>query len=513
MKPIRIMFGLVALAALLSNPLLAAEPSAPKPNIVILYGDDVGYGDLGCYGATAVKTPNVDRLASEGLRFTSAYCSSATCTPSRFSLLTGEYAFRQKGTGVLPGDARLIIQPARPTLASILQQAGYKTGIVGKWHLGLGSGKIDWNGEVKPGPCEVGFDYSFIMAATADRVPCVYIEGHNVVGLTPGDPIEVSYKTPFPGEPLASTSSEPLKMTAEPNHSQALVNGIGRIGYMKGGNSALWKDEEMADLYTRHALEFIDREKARPFFLYLATTDIHVPRVPNPRFTGKTTMGPRGDAIVEFDDCVGAVLKKLDELKLSDHTLVILSSDNGPVIRDGYNDGAVEKLGDHKPAGPFSGGKYKLLEGGTRVPFIVRWPRRVKPGVSDAIVGQVDLCASMAALVGQHPAIATMSDSMNVMPALLGDAKTARADIVEYNGRLALRQGDWKLMPKAETFPARKRGAAQDDGTFALFNLATDPGETKDVAAEHPEVVQTMRDRLEKIRGAKAEQARGTNPE
>ena len=184
----------------------------------------------------------------------------------------------------------------------------------------------------------------------------------------------------------------------------AVVNGIGRIGFMKGGKAALWKDEDMADTFTRKGVEFIERHKDQPFFLYFATHDIHVPRVPHPRFVGQTTMGARGDAIVQFDWCVGELLATLDRLQLTDNTLVILSSDNGPVLDDGYKDGAVEKLGDHKPAGPFRGGKYTIFEGGTRMPFVVRWPGRVKPGVSDALVSQVDFCASFAALAGQTSA-------------------------------------------------------------------------------------------------------------
>jgi arylsulfatase A-like enzyme len=377
------------------------------PNIVYIYGDDIGYGDFSCYGATSVQTPSVDRLAKEGLRFTCAYCSSATCTPSRYSLLTGEYAFRQKGTGVLPGDAALIIKPGRATLPSILKKAGYATAVVGKWHLGLGEygSKADWNGEVKPGPLEVGFDYAFIMAATGDRVPCVYIENHRVVGLMAEDPMFVNYNEAYPGEETGVSIRDKLKLDWSHGHNNAVVNGIGRIGFMKGGQSALWKDEDMAEQFTQHAVEFIKRSQDKPFFLYFATHDIHVPRVPNRRFVGQTSMGPRGDAIVEFDACVNVILDLLDQLKLTDRTLVILSSDNGPTLDDGYKDGANEKVGSHRPAGPLRAGKYSLFEGGTRIPFIVRWPGHVQPGVSDALVDQVDLAASLAALTGQKPTL------------------------------------------------------------------------------------------------------------
>jgi arylsulfatase A-like enzyme len=490
------------LVACLSTAVVAAPPEA-RPNIVLIYADDLGYGDVGCNGATAVKTPNVDKLAQTGLRFTSGYCTSATCTPSRYSLLTGEYAFRKRGTGVLPGDAGLIIEPGRTTLPAILKQAGYTTAAVGKWHLGLGeTGKIDWNGEIKPGPLDVGFDYSFIMAATGDRVPCVYIENRRVVGLLSEDPIAVNYKEPFPGERTGKTNRESLRMDWSAGHNMAVVNGIGRIGYMKGGKAALWQDEDMADQFTRHALDFIERSKDKPFFLYFATHDIHVPRVPNARFVGKTGMGPRGDAIAQFDWCVGEIMRKLGELKLTENTLVIFTSDNGPVLDDGYKDGANEKLGPHKPAGPYRAGKYSLFEGGTRVPFVVNWPGQVKPGVSDALVSQVDFCATFAALTGQKPDARTMADSMNVLPALLGRSRTGRDHIVEHASRIALREGNWKFIPPGKVMD---RLGPWDSVTLAapggLYDLTNDPGETKNLAAQHPDRVRAMQAKLRAIRG------------
>jgi len=482
----------------------SAQPS--RPNIVLIYADDLGYGDLGCYGAKAVQTPHVDRLAREGLRFTSAYAAAATCTPSRYSLLTGEYAFRQKGTGVLPGDAGLIIRPGRATLPAVLRKAGYRTAVVGKWHLGLGEpGGLDWNKPIQPGPREVGFDYSFILPATGDRVPCVYVENGRVVGLDPADPIRVSYQKPFPGEPTALTNREALKLDWSHGHNMAVVNGIGRIGYMTGGKAALWKDEEMADTFTRRAVAFLERQpRDQPFFLYFATHDIHVPRVPHPRFVGKTTMGPRGDAIVEFDWCVGELLDALERLGFATNTLVILTSDNGPVLDDGYKDGAVEKVGDHKPAGPWRGGKYSAFEGGTRMPFLVRWPGRVKPGVSDALLSQVDLPASLAALVGQPWPAGDGPDSQNVLPALLGASKTGRDHVVQFAGILALRQGDWKYIQPGKG-PARAPNTnveRPNDPAGMLFNLADDPGERQNLATRFPQKLKEMAAALEQIRQA-----------
>jgi arylsulfatase A-like enzyme len=353
---------------------------------------------------------------------------------------------------------------------------------------------------------EIGFDYSFITAATGDRVPCVYVENHRVVGLDPQEPIEVSYRKPFPGEPTGIKDRATLKLDWSHGHNQAVVNGIGRIGFMKGGKAALWNDETMADEFTQKALAFIERSKAKPFFLYFATHDIHVPRVPHPRFKGQTTMGARGDAIVEFDWCVGEILKKLEQLKLADNTLVILTSDNGPVLNDGYKDEANEKLGSHQPAGPFRAGKYSLFEGGTRMPTIVRWPGRVKPGVSDALISQVDFPASLAALAGQKPDSRTMPDSVNVLPALLGESRTGRDHVVEHATGIALRQGQWKFIPPGQT---RDRLGPWDELKIAepglLFDLSADPGETNNLAAKFPERLKELAARLDEIqKGATA---------
>lgn len=472
-------------------PAIALAQTA-KPDIVFIYADDLGYGDTSAYGAKAVRTPNIDRLANQGLRFTDAYASSATCTPSRFSVITGTYAFRQKGTGILPGNAALIIPTDRATLPNVLKRAGYATGIVGKWHLGLGAANAEqnWNEEIKPGPREVGFDYSFIMAATGDRVPCVYLENQKVVGLVPDDPIQVSYKKPFPGEPTGIQEIDHLRMKPSQGHNQAVVNGIPRIGYMTGGNAALWKDEDRADLFTDKSVRFIEENQKKPFFLYFATHDIHVPRVPHSRFVGKTTMGARGDVIVEFDWTVGKILETLDRLHLAKNTLVILSSDNGPVLDDGYADFAVEKVGNHKPAGPFRGGKYSIYEGGTRMPMIVRWPGHVRHGTSSAVVSQVDFLASFAALTGQKLASKDALDSLNLLPALLGKAKAGRTSYLEYADTMAIRQGDWKYVRphKGAKYDPATRTEFGNDLAPQLYNLAKDPAEKRNVYAAYPEI-------------------------
>jgi arylsulfatase A-like enzyme len=481
--------------------LVAGEAGAASPNIVFIYADDLGYGDVGCNGLRPPGlTPNLDRLANEGLVFSDSHATSATCTPSRYALLTGEYPWRRKGTGVLPGDAKLIIEPGRATIASALKGAGYRTGVVGKWHLGLGAGDkpIDWNGEIKPSPLDIGFDDSFIMAATADRVPCVFVKGRRVVKLDPADPIEVRYDRPFEGLPTGKNHPELLRMHPSHGHDMAIVDGIGRIGYMKGGKAALWRDEDIADTFTREAIDFIRRSKAGPFFLYFATHDVHVPRVPHPRFAGKSGMGPRGDAIVELDAAVGQVLKTLDENGLAENTLVIFTSDNGPVVDDGYKDQAVAKLGGHRPAGPFRGGKYSKFGGGTRVPMIVRWPARIKPGTSKALFSQVDFPATLAALVEAPAPGPSAVDSVNHLPALLGDDPIGRASLIEHAGGLAVRLGKWKFIPSSNG--PKNSGATNvelgNDSAPQLYDLDADPGETRNLAADHPEILNETREVL-----------------
>lgn len=474
--------------ALLAVLLAGARQASPKPNVIVILADDVGYGDLGCQGATKVRTPNLDRLAAAGLRFADGHAASATCTPTRYALLTGEYPWRKKGTGILPGDAALIIEPGRPTLPSQMKAAGYATGVVGKWHLGLGAGGLDWNQEIKPGPLEIGFDSAFIMPATGDRVPCVYVEDRRVAGLDPADPIRVRYGQKIGDEPTGKENPELLRMKLSRGHDNTIVDGISRIGFMTGGKAARWKDEDMAGVFAKKAVEFVEKHKDRPFFLYFATHDIHVPRVPHARFAGKSGCGTRGDAIEQLDDTVGQVLAALDRLKLAENTLVVFTSDNGPVLDDGYADGAVKDLGDHKPAGPLRGNKYSLYEAGTRVPFIARWPARIKPGVSDALVCQVDFLASFSALAGQTVPAGAGPDSKNVLPALLGESKEGRDHLVEHANGLALRVGTWKLIPKVNNRP------------LELYDLSKDLGEAQNLAADHPARAEEMSARLQKLR-------------
>ena len=476
------------------------EPT--KPNIIIIYADDLGYGEMGTYGATELKTPNLDKLANGGMRFTNGYASSATCTPSRYALLTGVYPWRNKRAKILPGTAPLIIDTAQTTIPKMLKKQGYHTGIVGKWHLGLGSGNVNWNERISPGPNEVGFDYSHILAATQDRVPTVYIENGHVVNLDPNDPIEVNYEENFDGEPTGLENPELLKMKWHHGHNNSIVNGIPRIGFMRGGEAAKWVDEDMADYFLVHAQDYVKKHKDEPFFLYYALQQPHVPRTPHPRFVGKSGMGPRGDVIVEADWVVGEFIKTLETEGLLENTLIVFSSDNGPVVNDGYYDDSEERLGDHKPAGPLRGGKYSLFEAGTRVPFFTYWKGKINPGVSDAMVSQLDLFSSIAALVDSEE---RTDDSQELLDLFLGVSQKGRDQmIIEATSRTAFRMGDWALIPPYEGPAVNKQVNIElaNSDEYLLYNLKEDIGQQNNLAKTNPEKLQEMITAYEAVRGS-----------
>nr|WP_321408465.1 arylsulfatase [uncultured Carboxylicivirga sp.] len=473
-----------------------------KPNIVLIYVDDLGYGDIGVNGATGVETPNIDRMATLGLNFHDAHCSASTCTPSRYSLLTGSYAFR-RNAAILPGDAPLLIDPSKETLPSMLQNAGYKTAVVGKWHLGLGMGKVDWNKEITPGAKEVGFDYSYIIPATPDRVPCVFVENNKVAGLDLNDPIEVDYQNDYGEYPTGIEHSDLLKIKADRQHSCTIINGVSRIGYMKGGKSALWVDENFGKVLTQKASDFIIENKDQPFFLYFSLPNIHVPRMPDAVFVGKSSMGPRGDDIAEMDFCTGKIISLLEELKLDKNTLVIFSSDNGPILNDGYDDDAVQMLGNHNPAGPYKGAKYSAFEAGTRMPTVVYWPGTVQPGSSHALLSQVDLYASLASLVGKKVSDGSAPDSENHLDAWLGKNQIGRKIMLEEAFTFALRMGDWKLIaPQTSVTPDWLINKDVETGLsndVQLYNLKDDIGETQNVQEMYPDTLYRMQSILTEI--------------
>jgi len=479
-----------------------------KPNVIIIYTDDLGYGDLSCYGATKVRTPNIDRIAKEGIMFTNAHATSSTCTPSRYAMLTGEYPWRKKGTGIAAGDAGSIIDDSQFTLAKLFQNAKYQTAVIGKWHLGLGgSNGPDWNGSIKPNPNQLGFKYSFIIPATPDRVPCVYVENDRVKNLDTTDPIEVNYKAPIGNDPIGTEHPELLVMKADKQHSGTIINGVSRIGYMKGGHKAYWNDETMSDDLTNKALQYITSNKNKSFFLYFAIQNIHVPRIPNPRFVGKSGMGPRGDALLELDNNTGKILRALDSLQLTQNTIVIFSSDNGPIINDGYEDSAQQMLNNHTPGGNFRGGKYSKYDAGTRVPTIVRWPSVIKPNsVSNALVGQNDFIASMASLLKQVLPTASAPDSENMLEVLLGKSQKGRNSFVEQGiTGFAIIQDDWKYIPPSNGSPIMKDKNMESGNNTKpqLYNLKTDRGEKINVAEQYPEKVEALSKLLAEIQASK----------
>ena len=453
--------------------------NSPKPNIIYIFADDLGIGDLSCYGATKVSTPHIDRLAGQGVQFTNAYATSATSTPSRFGLLTGMYPWRQENTGIAPGNSELIIDTACVTMADMLKEAGYATGVVGKWHLGLGpKGGTDFNGRITPNAQSIGFDYEFVIPATVDRVPCVFVENGHVAGLDPNDPITVNYDHKVGNWPTGEENPELVKLKPSQGHNNTIINGIPRIGWMTGGKSALWKDEDIADIITDKAKNFIASHKEEPFFLYMGTQDVHVPRVPHPRFAGKSGLGTRGDVILQLDWTIGEIMNTLDSLQLTDNTIFIFTSDNGPVIDDGYQDQAFELLNGHTPMGIYRGGKYSAYEAGTRIPFILRWPAKVKPNKQQALFSQIDVYASLAALLKQY--------------------------IVQQNlnNTLAIVKGQWKYIEPSDA-PAIEywtRMELGNDRQPQLYDLSSDPSEKNNVAKLHPEAVRELSELLKSVK-------------
>jgi arylsulfatase A-like enzyme len=479
-----------------------------KLNFIIIYADDLGFGDLGCYGASGIPTPNLDRMAAGGLRFTNSYATAATCTPSRYSLLTGSYPWRNPKAKILAGDAPMIINRGERTLPGSLREGGYTTAVIGKWHIGLGDGGINWNGDITPCPLDVGFDESYIMAATNDRVPCVYVDGRRVDKLDPADPISVVYggENPFPEVPTGKDRPELLKVRhSDHQHWDTIVNGVGRIGFCKGGKAAEWVDETMTDIFLCRAKEFVSKNKDKPFFLYYALHQPHVPRIPSPRFAGTTGKGPRGDVIAELDWCVGEILDHLKDLGIEEDTMVVFSSDNGPVLDDGYLDDAREKCGDHKPAGPLRGGKYSMYDGGSRVPMILHAPGRVEPGECPALFSHADFLASFTKLAGMDLPREELADSREMSAALLGKDSVGRDNLVTegIGAQTVVREMNWVFIPPHDgpKLFADKGIETGNSPDPQLYDLDTDIGQRGNVADQHPDKVAALNALLESIHG------------
>ncbi|QQL45812.1 sulfatase-like hydrolase/transferase [Sulfuriroseicoccus oceanibius] len=481
-----------------------------RPNIVFIYGDDVGYGDVRAYNPQSkIPTPHIDKLSAEGLRFTDGHCTASTCSPSRFSLLTGIFAFRH-GVNIIPPTGPLAIPEDMYTLPDMLKDNGYHTAVIGKWHLGLGYGddSIQWNGEIKPGPLELGFDHCLVIPTTNDRVPSILMQDRNLVDadyhhdaqsglgsvtvkpLSGDDPVHVHNRdfnaVNQPGSTIHPRSSATPLYPSDGQHSNTFINNIGRIGFFSGGADALWRDEDLGPLFTRKAVDYIKSQDGEtPFFLFFASQDIHVPRAPHEMFQGATNLGWRGDAMVQFDWTTGQILQAIKDAGLEENTIVIFSSDNGPVYGDGYTDGSADDFQQgHDANGPLRGEKYDIEEGGTRVPFIVKWPAKITPGTSDALVSQVDLMASIAELLDHPLPDGSAVDSRSTLAALLGSDPVGQAFTVEQDNTgavKALRVGHMKYVQGR------------------LYDLSKDLTETTDISAQHPDLTQAMAQQLSAI--------------
>ena len=484
-----------------------------KPNVILINADDLGYGDLGCYGATKVKTPYIDRLAKEGIRFTDAHSPSAVCSPSRYGLLTGQYPIRKNYWGPTPLTQELTIDLEQPTLASVLQSAGYATSVIGKWHLGFGKGRTDWNKPLKPGPLEVGFDYYFGMPTVNSGPPFVYVENHSVVDYEPNDPFVLGKQS--------VTQKWPEK------------GGYRGIGGARKAHLR-YRDEYVGTTFAEKAVEWITshqkKDKKQPFFLYLATTNIHHPFTPHPKFKGTSKCGAYGDFIHELDWIVGEVLKTLDTLEIADNTLVVFTSDNGGMLNV---TGQKAWQAGHRLNGKLLGFKFGAWEGGHRVPLITRWPARIPAGKeSDLLISQIDLLPTFAALGEAKLPEDAVIDGVNQLPVLIGKSKKSQRELLVISPNspkhLTVRKGDWVYIPDQDEggFQGKEIGnhllagaAAQkltqlvnsdvkdgkvkaDAPPAQLYDLKTDPYQATNVYSDRPEVVADLSSVLEKWRKA-----------
>jgi arylsulfatase A len=456
-----------------------AEPArTPLPNIVFVLCDDLGYGDPGCYNkASKVPTPNMDRLALQGMRFTDAHTPSAVCTPTRYGLLTGRYCWRTSlKRGVLNGTSPALIEPGRTTVASLLKQRGYHTACIGKWHLGLGTDKeTDYTKALKPGPNAAGFDYFFGIPASLDMPPYVYVENETV--------------TEKPTATIASSEDQRK----------------GGKGFWRGGPIAPgFKHAEVLPLTTDKAVAFIQKQSAdKPFFLYFALTAPHTPWLPVKEFEGKSGAGPYGDFVAQVDATLGRVMKALDDARLADNTLLIFTSDNGAhwLPED------IDKW-QHRANDGLRGQKSDIWDGGHRVPFIARWPGKVKPdSTSNEIICLTDFFATAAAIVGAELPADAAEDSFNFLPVLLGQKleRPVREAVVHHSGdgTFGIRQGPWKLaMALGSHGFSKPQDIKPVEGgpKGQLYNLDDDPEEQNNLWLKKPEVAKRLTDVLEKIK-------------
>lgn len=493
---------------LLSSASFAAEQ---PPNVVLIFADDLGYGDLGCYGATKVQTPNIDQLAAQGRRFTDAHSVSAVCTPSRYALLTGEYPVRGNGGrgvwGPAPTTSPLIVDTEKTTIADVFKNRGYETAVIGKWHLGFGKGTNNWQEPLRPGPQDLGFDYYFGMPVVNSAPPYVYVENDRIVGSDSDDPLVYLGRNAKGATPIT------------PIPPEAAQRSRNVFGGAKAAHK-LFNDYQVGTTFAQKSVEWIKERKDKPFFLYLAPTNIHHPFTPAKRFQGTSQCGLYGDFIHELDWIVGEVLACLEDNGLSDNTLVILTSDNGGMFNHGGQ--AAFKAG-HRQNGELLGFKFGVWEGGHRVPMIVRWPGKVQAGTtSNQLIGNVDMLATFAAVTGQKLDKAQQADSVNMLPAFVDEPQQQIRDhlvLAPHKGtHLSIRKGKWMYIPRQGSggFTGRKPGdhtfagpaaagfvgsvnsdiedgkIKQDAPPAQLYDLETDVNQTQNVINSHPDVVKEL---------------------
>lgn len=483
----------IAPALSIAAPHESAEARRP-PNIVYILADDMGMGDVSAYNPDAAwRTPNIDRLAQEGRRFTDAHSTAAVCTPSRYSLLTGRYSWRTRlKAGVLFGFSKPLIEPGRTTVPSFLREQGYRTAMVGKWHLGF-----DWARRPDGSP-----------AAAYETPPD---QGARAVENNPQLAIGVDYATPFRNGPTsigfdtffgisASLDMEPYVWLGNDRVESLPVRRIERSPlpamWRTGPIAADFAHADVQSRFTREALDYLEQQDAtQPFFLYLAFASPHTPIVPSPESAGRTG-SPYGDFCVQLDHDIGRILRRLEEKGLAENTLVIFTADNG--CSPAANFAELKAIG-HNPQPGLRGAKADIFEGGHRVPFIARWPGRIPADtVSDALLGQIDLLATCAQLLGASLPSEAAEDSVAALALFTGpDDARVRDSLVHHSvrGAMALREGDWKLVlgPDSGGWSTPMPGETPPDAPpFQLFNLARDLGETTNVAGEHPEMVQRL---------------------
>lgn len=488
------------------------------PNVILIYADDLGYGDLSCQGATKVQTPHIDQLAAQGRRFTDAHSVSAVCTPSRYALLTGEYPIKINSWGPLSTLEKLLIDTSTLTVGKVFQNKGYRTACLGKWHLGFGKEKNDWQVPLGLGPNEVGFDYYWGIPFVNSGSPFVYVENKTVVGHDPNDPLVYlgrNYKGDLQPSPTPTFPKEASRKS--PNLF---------AGALKAHE--FYDDEKTGTYLAEKAVNWISENKENPFFLYFATTNIHHPFTPAPRFRGTSQAGLYGDYIHELDWMVGEMVKSLEANGLTENTMIIFTSDNGGMLNLG---GRIATKKGHKINGDLLGFKFGVWEGGHRVPFIVKWPGKVpKNTVSDQLVSTVDMLATFTALTGQEESLSlTDKNSVNVLPAFMGEERSLREELLLAPRRpekLSLRQGKWMYIPSQGSggfggskpahhawggFPAvafvggknsdMEAGKLKEDAPPAqLYDLEADPNQTQNLWNEYPDVVKKMDTRLTELK-------------